>query len=143
MNRVEPIGKVVGVDHLGHIYREEIRINQTGRKKVRRWIDMEKREETSLNIYREKLENVDKKQFNMFDIPQVPPLWESWLRGRREHPPSIDEIESEIVRIENIERWKKKEKKSLSSSTELMIEKRHTNSTTSFPSYDDYDKNKM
>ncbi|XP_012943190.1 NADH dehydrogenase [ubiquinone] 1 alpha subcomplex assembly factor 2 [Aplysia californica] len=35
----------------------------------------------------------ERKDLDRFDTPEVPVEWDSWLRGRREHPPSPEEIE--------------------------------------------------
>jgi NADH dehydrogenase [ubiquinone] 1 alpha subcomplex assembly factor 2 len=66
--------KFVGQDHLGNRYFEAYRPNHI--RPVQRYFDRTGMQRTQ----------------DVVDIANVPPLWDAWLRFRRQEPPTDDEL---------------------------------------------------
>ncbi|CAL1548459.1 unnamed protein product [Lymnaea stagnalis] len=107
----------------------------------------EKGEDSSHNL---RASRYIKKEFDPdFTIPKIPVEWEAWLRGRRDIPPTPEEIERNYIRMmqtkiraEELDRKHLAEKETANSCpTPLTITEdiKPNHATSSFPKYEGFE----
>ncbi|KAL8577687.1 hypothetical protein ACOMHN_060798 [Nucella lapillus] len=117
--------KFVGEDHLGNRYYEKDADVATNRRRSR-WVESRGQEDPSF-------------------IPEVPNEWESWLRRRRDIPPTQEELDRNYVMMVRTQQRAKEleEKERMASQAEGAADRPYTETVTQdsfkskFPEYKD------